>query len=185
MIDKIEKFKGHVTIETLDVDGNVVDRYMDPNLIMVSARVDMAEVIGGVAAGSPINKLVLGTEGHNVDILVPKTETEGFVNTRTELFSEETPGYTYPISFTNNAAADADGTVDSEPDSGSTVHRLQTGSQTTWTFTIPLVAANNGAAVIYTEAALYAGTKIFSMKTFAGKIKDNTVTLRVIWKIIF
>jgi len=39
--------------------------------------------------------------------------------------------------------------------------------------------------MVYTECAFYTGTNIFSMRTFKGKIKDDTVSLKITWKILF
>ena len=37
----------------------------------------------------------------------------------------------------------------------------------------------------YTEAALYAGDNIFSMKTFPARVKEDTVKLEITWSIVF
>ena len=70
-------------------------------------------------------------------------------------------------------------------DSGSVATVGQTGSSVTFTFDINSAAGNNNGNVVYTEAALYAGTNIFAMKTFKAKVKDDSVLLRIIWTITF
>lgn len=62
-------------------------------------------------------------------------------------------------------------------------------------FTIPKNQANNQHNVndagfnseisLFTEAGLYVNGRLFSMKTFPAKVKDDTTELKVTWKIIF
>jgi len=185
MTDNIQKFKGHLTIETVDKDGNVVDRWADNNMIMNTARTNMARLISGMNTGQYINKLVLGTEGHQgSDYLLVKTADDGFVKERTELFSEESGSFTYPITFESTGIS-GDFNLISEPDADetSTINVVQNDTDVIYTIEIPNENGNDGDTVVYTEAALYADDLIFSMKTFKGKIKDDSVTLRVIWKI--
>lgn len=42
-----------------------------------------------------------------------------------------------------------------------------------------------GNISVFTEAALYVNDRIFSMKTFPGKVKDDTSSIKITWKIIF
>lgn len=178
------KVKGHIVIECLDSNKNVIDRFENKNLIMDSARIVMSDILCGLGTAEPIEKFVLGTEGHVTgDYLTPKTELEGFVSSRTQLFSEELSSYTYPIEFTNPGVAVGACTIVSEPDSGTTINLDHTGTDVQYIIEIPELAANNTGVVVFTEAALYAGTNIFSMKCFPGKIKDNTVSLKITWTI--
>lgn len=185
MIDKVHKLKGHLIIESFDIDGNLVDKFDEHNMIMDNARLTMAMIASGVSAGEPLNKFVLGTEGHNGDILTPRDGNSGFVKERTELFAEELGSYVYPITFTPPAGASGACVINTEPDSGSSVTRTQAGTDVTYVIDIPLNAANNTGVATFTEAALYAGSLIFSMKTFRGKIKDDTNALRVTWTISY
>ena len=180
------KLKGHIIIECYDLDNNIIDRYENKNLIMEKARLTMSQHICNITTAQPINKFVLGTEGHVLgDYLTPKNELNGFISTRTNLFSEELSSYNYPIVFTNPGSGAGNCTVTSEPNSGSTVVLEQTDTDVKYTIEIPVLAANNTGVVVFTEAALYAGTNIFSMKCFPGKIKDNTVALKIVWTIKF
>lgn len=62
-------------------------------------------------------------------------------------------------------------------------------------FTIPKNQANkqhsasevgfNSEISLFTEAGLYVNGRLFSMKTFPAKVKDDTTELKVTWKIIF
>jgi len=187
MIDKIGQLKGLITIETIDSFGNIIDTYTDPNLIMDVARLNMAELVGGVTTGISINKFVIGTEGDIAGVV--KTSVEGFVASKTELFSEDTvtypDGYFYPIEFTPHGNTSGSCVVTYEIDSGSTVDLTQTDKDVTYIIELPTTAANSTGSVNYTEAALYADTKIFSMKVFTGKSKDTAVSLRITWKISF
>lgn len=178
------KINGHIIIECLDSNKNVIDRFENKNLIMNTARITLSSILCDIGTAEPISKFVLGTEGHITgDYLTPKTELQGFVSTRTELFSEELSAYNYPIVFTNPGTAVGNCTIISEPDSGSTVKLNYVGTDVQYVIEIPEVSANNTGVVVFTEAALYAGTNIFSMKCFPGKIKDNTVSLKITWTI--
>jgi hypothetical protein len=185
MKDQFNKIKGHFKLECLDKNNNIIDGYEEDNLIMDSARFNMAAIIAGISAGTHINKFVLGTEGYNGSLIVPKDATTGFVSTRANLFSEADSAFTYPIQFAPVDAMDANATIVYEADTGSIVNVSIVNSTITYFITIPIAAANGTGTVAYTEAALYAGSNIFSMKTFGAKVKDNSVQLRITWSISF
>jgi len=67
------------------------------------------------------------------------------------------------------------------------VQRIINNRTCTFIVNIPDYAANSATdgTVAYTEAALYAGPDIFSMKTFPARVKENTVRLELTWSIIF
>lgn len=62
-------------------------------------------------------------------------------------------------------------------------------------FTIPKNQANkqhsasevgfNSEISLFTEAGLYVNGRLFSMKTFPSKVKDDTTELKITWRIIF
>jgi len=104
--------------------------------------------------------------------------------------------YTYNITFnvpgTNVDQIVGDSALNIVEDNvgaGSTVTVLQSGTSTTFNFSIPTVAANAQTVAtqtsVFTEAALYANGSIFSLKTFKAKIKDATVAFNVSWTITF
>lgn len=187
MLDLYKKpLSGHIIVECLDKLGNVVDKFENHNLIMETARISVSSNACDIALSEPLNKFVLGTNGHiSGDYLTPKTEVEGFISSRTELFSEELNNFTYPITFTNPGVPVGACTITSELDTGTTIALTYANNDVKYTIEIPEGAANGTGVAVYTEAALYAGSSIFSMKCFPGKIKDNTVSLRVIWTIKF
>jgi len=202
--DRVQ-FIGEFSIKSIYRDGTF-DEYKEKNLIMDTARSNMAQLIGGVTSiGEPVNKIVLGTQGHiGIDILAFKVAGTDYNSTRTQLFSETaiTGGLNYSILFDpsgtagGNTVTTATGTlfniatsqiVDAAPN---TVQRVVTDRTVTYTVTIP---AENGNAIAlppndiiaYTEAALYAGPDIFSMKTFPARVKEASVELVITWSIIF
>lgn len=188
MINDKHTLKGHLIVECLDKDKNVIDRFENHNLIMDAARVAMAQMTAGLNNSSEIDKFVLGTKGHvGTDYLTVKTEAEGFVGSRTELFSEELNSYFYEISFDVPGSANGVCTVLSETDNTTPSLVSISYADKTIEYTFEIYEENgNGTGVnVFTEAALYAGSNIFSMKCFPGKIKDNTVSLKIVWKIMF
>lgn len=197
-------FKGIFSIKTIYADGTF-DEYTDRNLIMDLARSDMARLVGGVntgTIGAPIDKFVIGSLGHkNDDILDYINVGElGFDTTRTKLFSEaNTTAYNYRITFNATGASDVTvngsgrmysgntaGLIDSTQN---TIQRIVNQRAVTYIITIPAANANtndvNDPFLAYTEAALYAKGQIFSMKTFPGRVKEETVSFKISWSIIF
>ena len=180
------KLKGHLIVECKNKNGEVIDRYENNNLIMDAARVAMSQMTAGLSNSSEINKFVLGTQGHlGNDYLNPKTEADGFVGTRTQWFSEESLAYNYPISFDTPGTPTGLCPIVSEADSGSIISINYSDKSVEYTIEIFEESANGTGVAVFTEAALYSGTNIFSMKCFPGKIKDNTVSLKIVWKILF
>lgn len=204
------KIQGIFSIYSIDKNGNVIDKYEEKNLIMDRARQNMAQLIGNVTSGTslgqPINKFVIGTLGHvGTDILNYKRVGENeFTSARTKLFSEEnSSALNYLIEFSVAGDSDVTVKVDGIRRNGLTVittestvknivRRIVGGDQgrtVTYEITIPPENGNSGdpvnPVVAYTEAALYAGDDIFSMKTFPARVKENTVELKIIWSIIF
>jgi len=202
--DKID-FQGHFTVKAYKKDGSV-EIYEDKNLIMDSARSNMAELVGGYSTGAHIDKFVLGNKGHNgTDILdYKKVGANGeFISSRTMLFSEDSAyddangkdSFAYEIGF--DVKSDTSSKTDDNAQGrikGSSetqvceVMRVVADRTCTYTITIPDYAGNKvgeGAVAAYTEAALYAGQDIFSMKTFPSRVKEDTVKFVITWAIIF
>jgi len=204
LIDNIQ-FQGHFSVLEYNEKDELISKYSDKNLIMDSARSNMAELIAGLSAGKVINRFILGTRGHvGTDLLVPKevggTYVEGtFDSTRTELYSQSAPAGTpyWYVDFTPNPLggnATINGVFNSVNSSETTtdvsVNIQVSGKETKYTITIPVTSANNPAGpVAYTEAGLVSvsagDSDLFSMKCFPARIKENTVKLVVVWSILF
>ena len=239
--DRID-FQGVFSVKALDKDNNVIDEYVDNNLIMDRARQNMAQLVGGVTGaggtnepnvGRHINKFVLGTLGHKSTGILDNKDpnvagVDGYESVRTALFSEEaapldvavtqteTIPYHYAIEFdvTNDSLDYTDNTSTNAVVSmynGTNTTPLYTGIQdvaatdvsvqrvvggtegrtVTYTITVPVGEGNpdstdvNKPVIAYTEAALYAGEDIFSMKCFPARVKENTVKFEITWSIIF
>lgn len=200
-------FVGVFSIKAFNADGTV-DEYTEKNLIMDEARRNMAQLVGGVTStgdtqGMHINQFVLGTKGHNgTDILnYIKVGDAGFTSARTSLFSEAiADAKNYRIGFAVTGGLDvtdanatgrmyAGGAAGITDSTKNTVRRVVSDRTVTYTITVPATNANSSDAVYpvvaYTEAALYAGDEIFSMKTFPARVKEDTVKFEITWSIIF
>jgi hypothetical protein len=197
------KFIGHFGIKIYKKDGSI-EEYEDKNLIMDRARQNMAQLVGGVTGvddtldGQPINSFVMGTEGHVGDDILDykKVGSDGFDSTRTNLFSEESDGEYYVIPF-NASGTETINIVADECYNSKLVDTKETCNITrtvvdrtcTYIITVPDASANaadpNTSVIAYTEAALYSGTDIFSMKTFPARVKEDTVKFEITWSIIF
>jgi hypothetical protein len=208
MIDKtIQPTEGHFKLEQLDKYGNVLDVFEHKNMIMKQSRRTVAHSTAGhTAYDTYINKFVLGTKGHvQGNILEPRD----FDYDKNYLFSQEEGAYYYPITFdptTINASTGKMDVVDEGYDSNDIptvksdvyLNLLDDQSTLEYFIYIPLDNANGSNGITaYTEAALFtieeedltANPKklgrIFAMRTFPAKIKENAVTFRITWKIIF
>lgn len=165
----------------------------------------------GESTGLAINQFVLGTRGHiDTNILsyqkvgesdaTKPAGNQSFDSTRERLFSETIQdAINYRIPFDVRGGNDVTVTVDGQRyetdtevgslEADNTVRRVVADRTVTYTFTIPIDNANSGdinnPVVAYTEAALYAGDEIFSMKTFPARVKENSVKFIIEWSIIF
>jgi hypothetical protein len=171
---------------------------------MDRARQNMAQLVGGVTGvnstvdGKAIDSFRLGTEGHVGDNILDykKVGSDGFTSVRTDLFAEASSGEFYVIPFDGHGGT----TVTDNPNGcynsklsdtkeTCTVKRTVSDRTCTYVVTIPDASANASdpatSVIAYTEAALYAGTDIFSMKTFPARVKEDTVKFEITWSIIF
>jgi hypothetical protein len=214
-----EPIEGYFKIQQLDKDRNVIDTYEDHNKIMIDSKKVMRNAMKGmvtttepvIAQNIHINTFVLGTQGHDGNLLLPKT----FQYDRSDLFSiEATNGKVYPITFDVNGTIIDEGYDQDLPnakieDSKVTIKDISeiNNEAIEYTFEIPVENANDaGAAIAYTEAAMYTnqnqiipgigGTPgnpinvvdygdLFAMRTFPAKIKDATTSFLITWRIIF
>lgn len=177
---------GNFKVETINVSTGETEIYEEKNLIMTRARQTLATFISGFNGASHINRIAFGTEGHKPgDLLTPKTATEGFTAARNTLFSEVTSSYKYYIDFEPTVSGGYADVTETDVGAGSTVQVTLNGTTISYVFEMAQDAGNNGSQVPYTEAALYAGGNIFSMKCFPVRVKDNATIIRVYWSLTF
>lgn len=177
--------KGYFKIDSYDLQGNLIDTYEHSNLIMDKGRENLCTFMAGFSGSSRITKLVLGTQGHGATLLDPKTSSDGFVSSRTSLFSEETSSYEYTISFVPTTNGGYATVTESNSGAGSKVKITQSVNLLSYETEVAGPAANNGSSVPYTEAAFYAGTKIFAMRCFPVRVKDATTKFVITWSFQF
>lgn len=186
-IEHILKPKGYFAVDSFDSQGNLIeDTYEENNLIMDEARYNIATGISGFSGGNPITKIVFGTQGNITgDVTTPKGASDGFVSSRTSLFSEQNGGFTYTINFVPTASGELATVTEDNAGAGSTVKITLTGTTITYVVQMAQNAGNNGSSVNYTEAAFYCNDKIFSAKCFPVRVKDSGVVLQVQWSFAF
>ncbi len=81
--------EGHFHLECLDKNNKVLDVFDDHNMIMTSARQTMSEIFANLKENTHASKFIVGNMGNITgNILKARTASEGFVKTRTSLFSE-------------------------------------------------------------------------------------------------
>jgi len=153
---------------------------------MDKARSTFAKLLANINNQPVINRIVLGNMGHvGSDTLAPKKAADGFVSGRTMLFSEElgAEGVNYnSLDFTVSGTS---GSTVIASDGASTVKTTVNGTEVDYVIDIDSNSMNGSGIMVYTECAFYTGSDIFSMRTFKGKVKDDTVSLRITWKILF
>ena len=180
------KLKGYFKVETLDINDNVTETFEDNNMIMDNARVNLATGISGFAGGVPITQIAFGTQGNVTgDVTTPKTVANGFISSRTDLFSEQNAGFTYYINFVPTTNGGFATVTETDVGAGSTVQITLTNTNIQYIVEMSQTAGNNSSNVKYTEAAFYCGSNIFSAKCFPVRVKDTTVKLRVYWSFTF
>lgn len=201
--------KGYMKIEAYDENDNLVDSSESYNLVMNLQRESMALMQGNVTTGSRTNHQIdsfrIGTTGHITaqEPKPPGTGTNEYNPDMTRMFSESQNEYNFRLDFGNNIQGQANQTfyMFGETYKGDV---LQSSNETeqcsmkrevqdrviSFEITIPRGQANPQSAsgiqnVGYSEAQLYCGDRIFSMKTFPQKFKDSSVKLVISWQIIF
>ena len=185
MTDKCNTIRGYFKIESIK-DGKVIDTFEQKNLIMDKARLTFAKYLANINNTPVIDKFVIGTQGNiEGDLLAPKTDMNGFTSDRQMLFSEENgvEGKDYEtIEFTVSGVS---GDTVTASDKLNTVNCTVDGSSVIYEILINNKSCNGTGTIVYTECAFYTGSSIFSMRTFKGKVKDDTVSLRITWRIMF
>lgn len=177
--------KGYFKIESYDLEGNLLDTYEHKNMIMDNGRRNIAQYMAGFTTPTAINRLALGTEGHGISVLDPKTEADGFVASRTSLFSEETSSYEYYIDFVPTTNGDYATVTETDVGAGSKIKVTLSDMFLEYQIEISGDAANNGSSVPYTEACFYAGSNIFAMRCFPVRVKDATTRFIITWQFQF
>lgn len=88
--DVFKNLKGHLKIERLDRNDNLIDVVVDEsNLICSTARISMAEIFANLDGIKFAHRFMLGTQGHKGDnVYLPKDTTDGFVKERDRMFSQ-------------------------------------------------------------------------------------------------
>ena len=176
--------QGYFKIDTYDLDGNLLDTFEEKNLIMDKGRNNLASYSAGFG-GSPITKFVLGTQGHGLSLLDPKTALDGFVSSRTKLFSEDSTSYEYYISFVPTTNGGFATVTETNAGAGSKVKVSVATNLITYEIEVAGNAANNGGSVPYTEAGFYAGTNLFAMRCYPVRVKDISTRLVITWQFQF
>jgi hypothetical protein len=180
--------KGHFKIQSIDaLTGEVLDTFEKRNMIMDVGRNNLALLLSGISGSYKINKFVLGTDGaKSGQPTVPKDETDGFISSRTSLFSEiDTNLYEYYITFTPNSNASYASIAETDTAAGSTMLITQTNNIIQYDIELSSLAANNTTSVNYTEAGFYAGDVLFAMRTFPVKVKNSSTKLKITWQFVF
>lgn len=204
MKDTVEmNIKGEFTIKSYK-DGVLQDSFSDRNLVVTGSRSAVAAAISGIKNPQPINRLTLGTQGHiEADSkfspkLVNATYTEfgqslSYTEDRDKLFSEELGRTTLDLKFYPVTSSDESQKLSAiafynttEVTTTNTFVEVFTDcNSVTYKFSIEEGLGHGGDFTAYTEAGLYAGAVLFSMKTFAAKVKDESTQLEITWKIYF
>lgn len=215
LLDKVDNLDiiepvGIMGIQSFHDDGTITED-IDTNLVMNNARKAMALMQANITTGAtksePINGLRLGIQGH-IDPQTPKQPGNGaneYNPSMSQLFSQAQGDYSYFVNFDVKGGIQEEfsefgkaylgqNQVGSNESEKCTFKRtLGTGNEDRVIFfeiEIPNGAQNppQGQSMPYmpySEAQLYSGNNIFSMKTFPVKYKDSSVKLVITWQIIF
>ena len=88
--EAFKDLKGHLKIERLDKNDNIIDVPVDEhNLICSNARISMAEIFANLDGIKFAHRFMLGTQGHKENnVYLPKDSLDGFVKERDRMFSQ-------------------------------------------------------------------------------------------------
>jgi hypothetical protein len=195
--------KGVFSIDTYKGE-KLLESFSDNNLVVIGSRSAVASLVSGIKSPQPINRFSLGFKGHqqNINIFTPK-EVGGeytedgkllkFNEERTELFCEELNESTFDIKFYPISSSDESQKLscltffdNTEIETQNTFVEIFTDcNSVTYKFTIEDGIGHGEDFKVYTEAGLYAGSVLFSLKTFTAKVKDESTKFVITWKIYF
>jgi hypothetical protein len=205
MIDNLDiKFRGEFSIESIK-DNEVIETFEDKNLVVDGSRAIISSLLAGVNNPLPINKLSLGTMGHdeNFDKFTPKqvdveyqvgAELVKFDATRTKLFCQDYEENTLDCQWLTVANDDTNqilplvisyGLSEYET-SESQIDVTVTCNSVIFKFEIERGighGSGDNSIMSYTEAGLYAENILFATKTFPVKVKDSATKFIITWKI--
>lgn len=199
---------GFLKINSLDKDGKIIDTYEHKNTIMDTGRANVMNLLYGLTDyTAPIGKFVLAEDGYNGG-----SGPAPIDSSRTNTFGEASGnGYVHEIEFELTSVPNIVqaplpisrtdvATTTSETGNPTTNSTVTTTTQIaggafeiTYRFEIPQGNANDGGVKQYNEAALYtkpdASTgnteRIFAMRTFPSRAKDQTISYDISWTISF
>ena len=194
------KITGFFKLKAKDENGNVIDTYEHKNTIMDNGRVNVMNwLMGAIDNTSLINKIIIGTGGYNGG-----SNPSSFNSNRTQTFSEENSDEYWYADFDINTAnitttgtgKTVQATITNEegtPTNNSTITVTtdETNFSLTYLINIPQTNANGSGVRQYSEAALYCNgapdalNRIFAMRTFPTRAKDNTIQYEIEWTITF
>lgn len=118
-------------------------------------------------------------------------------NLASDDFVKVTKPYTYAINFKlPRTNADTGSNNNTNEESLDTIKVEQKDTSVIFTFTLDLDSANeqhldeedeefSPYSSLFNEAAIYVNNRIFCMKTFTSKLKDDSVKFRIVWTITF
>ena len=118
-------------------------------------------------------------------------------NLASDDFTKVTKPYTYTVNFRlPRTNVDNGSNNNTDEDSLDTIKVEQKDTSVIFTFTLDLDSANeqhldeedegfSPYSSLFNEAAIYVNNRIFCMKTFTSKLKDDSVKFRIIWTITF
>lgn len=210
---KVNTYKDNELIETYEDNNLIMDSARDAMQLMQAFTTDQKPINGFKLGSMGQNEsLQGGSQVLNIP-KKPGTGQNEYKPSMTELFQASAGGYLFSVDwavdgiksnlgtlqkypegeiFEQNGSTTFQGTVVSNDDTSllqkCKFQRSLEGRILDFVITIDSNQQNpqsGTASIPYSEAQLYQGDKIFSMKTFPQKHKYKGVTLEIQWSIIF
>jgi len=63
MNESLGNFKGRFELTVLDLEGNIIEQYIDANLVVNGGRTAVMRLLGAATSGKQLTKLSVGTNG--------------------------------------------------------------------------------------------------------------------------
>lgn len=203
---KITAYKSDGSIEVIEDKNLIMDKARN-NMAELASGCMMGSPITKFIIGTA------GHNPDTNNILEPiSVGTYGFTPTRTETFSKTQNKFRYnltwdpfnpvsddfvtPVTWNNREVTlyargnklDETGVESGAENTPCEVNIKVLGNSVLYTITLPEAAANGvtgDSTIAFTEAALFSGSDIFSLKTFSARVKDPSVKYVIEWRIIF
>ena len=203
---KITAYKQDGTTEVIEEKNLIMDKARNNMAELASGCIlglQITKFVIGTACHNPdtndiLDPILVGTYGYTPTRVetFSKTQNKFRYNISWDPFNPVSDDLVTPVSwnlgevslFGKGNKLDETGVESGAENTPCPISIKVLGNSILYTITLPEAAANGvsgDSTVAFTEAALFSGSDIFSLKTFSARVKDPSVRYVIEWRIIF